>query len=77
MPLVAWVTLLIIALIIAVTALALLRVIFHLKHVSFTLGTVIAGVRAIAHQTRTVPEVLPSVNANLAPVRSLAETVER
>ena len=77
MPLAAWVTLLIVALIVAVTAIALLRVIFHLKHVSFTLGTVIAGVRAIAYQTRTVPEVLPRVNANLAPVRSLAESIER
>ena len=77
MPLVAWVTLLIVALIVAVTAIALLRVIFHLKHVSFTLGTVIMVVRAIAHQSRTVPEVLPSVNANLAPVRSLAESVGR
>ena len=77
MPLVAWVTLLAVFLIVAVTAVALLRVIFHLKHVSFTLGTVIAGVRAIAYQTRTVPEVLPRVNANLAPVRSLAESVER
>ncbi|MDP8928764.1 MAG: hypothetical protein M3O70_09360 [Actinomycetota bacterium] len=77
MPWAAWVTLLATLLIVAVTALALFRVIFHLKHVSFTLGTVIVGVRAIAHQSRTVPEVLPSVNANLAPVRSLAETVER
>lgn len=77
MPLAAWVTLLITALIVAVTALALFRVIFHLKHVSFTLGTVIAVVRAIAHQSRTVPEVLPSVNQNLQPVRSLAESVER
>jgi hypothetical protein len=52
-----------------------LKVIFQLKHVSFTLGTIIVGVNAIAYQTRTVPEVLPSVNANLAPVRSMAEQV--
>ncbi len=77
MPLVAWVTLLIVALIVAVTALALFRVIFHLRHVSFTLGTIIMAVRAIAHQSRTVPEVLPSVNANLAPVRSSAESIGR
>lgn len=77
MPLAAWVTLLAVFLIVAITAVALLRVIFHLRHVSFTLGTVIMVVRAIAYQSRTVPEVLPRVNENLAPVRRLAETVER
>jgi hypothetical protein len=75
MPLVAWVTLLAIALIVAVVALSLLRVISQLKHVSWTLGAVIVGVNAIAYQTRTVPEVIPSVNANLAPVRAMAEQV--
>jgi hypothetical protein len=75
MPLVAWTTLVIAALIIAVTAVGLLRVILHLRHVHFTLGSVVVGVRAIAHQTRTVPEVVPSVNANLAPVRAWTETV--
>jgi hypothetical protein len=75
MPLVAWVTLLATLLIVAATGLALLRVIIHLLHVSFTLGSVIVGVRAIAHQTRTVPEALTSVNANLEPVRAWCETV--
>lgn len=75
MPLVAWVTLILAAIAIAFVALALLRVIFHLKAVSFTLGSVIVGVRAIAHQTRTVPEVVPSVNANLKPVRDWSESV--
>lgn len=75
MPLAAWVTLLATALIVAVTAIALLRVIFHLKHVSATLDNVIATVRAISHQSRTVPDVLTNVNANLAPVRQMAERV--
>jgi hypothetical protein len=75
MPVVAWVTIVIAALIIAVTAVGLLRVILHLRHVHFTLGSVLVGVRAVAHQTRTVPEVVPSVNANLAPVRAWTETV--
>lgn len=75
MPLVAWATLVIAALIIAVVAIGLLRVILHLRHVHFTLGSVVVGVRAIALQTRTVPEVVPSVNANLAPVRAWCETV--
>ncbi|MGH3834449.1 MAG: hypothetical protein ACRDSF_01905 [Pseudonocardiaceae bacterium] len=75
MPLVAWVTLLAVALIVAVVGVSLLKVIYQLKHVAWTLGTVIVGVNAIAYQTRTVPEVLPSINANLAPVRSMAEQV--
>jgi hypothetical protein len=75
MPAVAWVTIVIAVLIIAVTAVRLLRVVLHLRHVHFTLGSVVVGVRAIAHQTRTVPVVVPSVNANLAPVRAWTETV--
>ena len=75
MPLVAWVTLLAIALTVAVVGISLLKVIYQLKHVAWALGAVIVGVNAIAYQTRTVPEVLPSVNANLAPVRSMAEQV--
>jgi hypothetical protein len=75
MPLVAWVTLVIAALIIGITAVALLRVILHLKQVRETLGNVIGGANVIAHQTRTVPTVLPSVNANLKPVRDFCESV--
>jgi hypothetical protein len=75
MPLVAWVTVVIAALIIGLTAVALLRVILHLRHVHSTLGSVLAGVRTIADRTRTVPEVVPSVNANLAPVRTFCEGI--
>ena len=75
MPLAAWVTLLAVVLIVAVVGLSLLKVIYQLKHVTWTLGAVIVGVNAIAYQTRTVPEVLPSVNANLAPVRAMADQV--
>jgi uncharacterized protein YoxC len=75
MPLVAWVTLAIAALIIGITAVALLRVIFHLKRVRHTLSNVIVGANVIAHQTRTVPTVLPSVNATLKPVRDFCESV--
>ena len=75
MPLVAWVTLIIVALIVAVCGYLTVESDLQLKHVAWTLGVVIVGVNAIAHQTRTVPEVLPSVNANLAPVRSMAEQV--
>jgi hypothetical protein len=75
MPAVAWVTLVITALIIAVVAVGLLRVILHLRHVHATLGTLIGGVRAIADDTATVPAVVGSVNAGLAPVRAWCETV--
>jgi len=74
-PLVAWVTPVLVAVVVAIVGLSLLKVISQLKHVAWTLGAIIVGVNAIAYQTRTVPEVLPSVNANLAPVRSMAEQV--
>jgi len=75
MPLVAWVTVVAFVLVIAVTAVALLRVIFSLNHVTRTLDSLIGGVRAIANSTRTVPEVIPSVNKNLKPVRDFCESV--
>lgn len=75
MPAAAWVTLAITALIIVAAALGLLRVIWHLRAIRQTLGTVVVGVAVVAHQTRTVPEVLPSVNASLKPVRDFCESV--
>jgi hypothetical protein len=75
MPAVAWVTLVITALIIAAAALGLIRVIFHLRAVRRTLGDVIGGVAVVAQRTSTVPEVLPSVNAELKPVRDFCESV--
>jgi hypothetical protein len=75
MPAEAWVTLAITALIVAAAALGLLRVIFHLKAARQTLATVIVGVAVVAHQTRTVPEVVPSVNASLKPVRDFCESI--
>jgi len=75
MPAVAWVTVVIAALIIATAALGLVRVIGHLIAVRRTLGAVIGGVAVVARQTSTVPEVLPSVNASLKPVRDFCESV--
>ncbi len=75
MPAAAWATVVISGVIIAVTAVGLLRVIWHLRSVRVTLGTIIVGGRVIAYQTRTVPERLTSVNANLKPVRDFCETV--
>ena len=67
------VSILAVVLIFAVLVITLLKVIFQLKHVAWTLGAIIVGVNAIAYQLRTVPEVVPRVNNNLAPVRALAE----
>ena len=75
MPAVAWVTVIIAVLIIAVTAVGLLRVVLHLAHVNRTLAALLGGVRAVADKTATVPTVVGSVNTNLAPVRAWTETV--
>lgn len=53
----------------------LLRVITILVHVSFTLGTIIAGVRAIASQIETVPETVESVNRDLVPVQQATDSL--
>jgi len=75
MPAAAWVTLVLAALIIAAAALALTRVMIHLYVANRTLGAVVVGVQAVADRTRTVPEVVPSVNASLKPVRDFCESV--
>jgi len=75
MPAVAIVTLVGATLIIALTAVALLRVIVHLKAVTGTLDALIGGVESIAERTSTVPTRLTSVNATLKPVRDWTETV--
>ncbi len=75
MPAVAWVTLVIATLIIAAAALGLVRVIFHLRAVTTALDGVVGGVDLIAQRTATVPQVVPSVNASLKPVRDFAEQI--
>jgi hypothetical protein len=75
MPAVAWFTVVVALLIIAITALGLIRVIFHLRAVHKTLAATTGGVQAVATLTSTVPERLTSVNANLKPVRDFCETI--
>jgi hypothetical protein len=75
MPAAAWGTLIISALIIAITAVGLLRIIFHLRAIRTTLRQVTGGVTAVADLTSTVPDRLTSVNASLKPVRDFCETV--
>ena len=75
MPAAAWATVAIAGLIIALTAVTLIRVIGHLVAIRRTLRAVTGGVQAIDQLTSTVPARLTSVNANLKPVRDFCETV--
>lgn len=70
-----WVDLILIAVVVFSLTSYLYRIIKQLNHVTFTLGTVIAGVAAIANQTITVPPVVSNVNNNLAPVRAKADAL--
>jgi hypothetical protein len=74
-PAAAIVTLVIAGLIIAAAALGLIRVIFHLAAILKTLSALRGGVQVVAQKTSTVPTVLPSVNANLKPVRDFCESI--
>ena len=53
MPAAAWFTLVVAALIIAITAVGLLRVIFHLRAIRKTLVATTGGVQAVASLTST------------------------
>lgn len=75
MPFVAWVTVIIAVLIIFFAAVALFRVVLHLRAVDQTLSALTGGVGVIADKTSTVPAVVESVNANLKPVRDFAEGI--
>jgi hypothetical protein len=75
MPAAAWATVIIAALIIGIAAVGLVRVIGHLMAIRRTLAGVVGGVQAVAAKTDTVPTVLPSVNANLAPVRDFCASI--
>ncbi len=75
MPAAAWMTIAVAGLIIAVTAVGLIRIVFHLRAVRGTLVTLTGGVQAVDRLTSTVPARLTSVNASLKPVRDFCETV--
>ncbi|HEY8201126.1 MAG TPA: hypothetical protein VII47_07210 [Actinomycetota bacterium] len=74
-PVLGVVILLEIGLISAALILYLFVIIKHLQHVTFTLGTIIAGVRAIVNQTSTVPSSISSVNTDLTPVVKVADNL--
>jgi len=63
------------ALVIGVTAVGLVRVIFHLRAIRANLAATTAVAQQVASQTATVPDRLTSVNANLRPVREFCDTV--
>lgn len=66
MPAAGVVTLLLVLVTVAVLAASLVRVALLLKHVNFTLGTVIAGVRAIELASRPINPVLGDIANDLA-----------
>ena len=75
------VTLLGVFIIVGCLMIALARIIFILKEVSFNLGTIVACINAIGKQTETVPTVIASANTALTPVgvavQGLATAVTR
>jgi len=75
MPAAARFTLIVSAVIVAIIAVGLIRVIFHLRAIHKTLVATTGGVQAVADLTSTVPDRLTSVNASLKPVRDFCETV--
>ncbi|HEX2028011.1 MAG TPA: hypothetical protein VHF25_08440 [Nitriliruptorales bacterium] len=73
MPVAAIVTLIGTAATVAVLALYLTKVALDLRHVNFTVGTIIAGLRAIANQTEPLGPVVDEINADLAAIREQLE----
>lgn len=75
MPAAGIVTLVAVALLVAALALYLVHVLLLLRSTSFTLGTIIAGLRAIAFQTRPVGEVVAAINDDLGEVKDALESI--
>jgi hypothetical protein len=63
------------ALIIGITAVGLIRVIFHLRAIRADLAATTSATQAVANLTSTVPGRLTSVNDSLRPVREFCDTV--
>lgn len=78
MPLAGIVTLIAVALVVAALAIYLIWVAWLLRAVSFNLGTIIAGLRAIAFQTGPVGQRFQQINSNLAESNTtLSRVVDR
>jgi hypothetical protein len=63
------------AVIVGITAIGLVRVIFHLRAIQANLAATTGAARSVAELTSTVPDRLTSVNASLKPVRDFCDTV--
>lgn len=63
------------ALTVGITAVGLVRVIFHLRAIRANLVATTDAAQAIADLTSTVPDRLTSINASLKPVREFCDTV--
>ncbi|MBO0822649.1 MAG: hypothetical protein J2P27_02190 [Actinobacteria bacterium] len=63
------------ALIVGITAVGLIRVIFHLRAIQANLTATTQAAHAVADLTSSVPDRLTSVNDSLQPVRDFCDTV--
>ena len=68
MPLAAIVTLVLVFVLVAAIATYLIIIAYTLYDVSFTLGTVLIGVRAIAYQTEPVGDVLGGIAGDVTAI---------
>jgi hypothetical protein len=75
MPAAGVITLILVLVTVAVLAASLIRVALLLKHVNFTLGTVIAGVRAIELATRPINPVLGDIAGDLAATQQALDSL--
>jgi len=63
------------ALITSITAVGLVRVIFHLRAIQANLAATTGAVESVAGLTSSVPGRLTSVNTSLKPVREFCDAV--
>jgi hypothetical protein len=63
------------AVIVGITAVGLIRVLFHLRAIRANLVATTGAAQAVAELTSTVPDRIASVNASLQPVRDFCDTV--
>jgi hypothetical protein len=68
-------TLIAATLIVGITAVGLIRVLFHLQAIRANLATTTAAAQTVAELTSTVPDRITSVTASLKPVRDFCDTV--
>jgi hypothetical protein len=73
MPAAGVVSIVLVLVTVAALAASLIRVALVLKHVNFTLGTTVAGVRAIELATRPITPILGSIAGDLAATQKALE----